>query len=80
MLTNRLGDMLLLLSLSYWVLKMPFLSLFKRISLIFILFLFLLSSTKRAQFPFFSWLPAAIAAPTPVRALVHSSTLVTAGV
>lgn len=79
LLTNRLGDGLLILRFAYWIIFCsPFL--LKRRAAIGFLFFFLTRLTKRAQLPFTSWLPAAIAAPTPVRALVHSSTLVTAGV
>ena len=76
--TNRLGDgfYLVLLSIRAGTLGLTP----QRVRFWFTSMLILLSITKRAQVPFTSWLPAAMAAPTPVRALVHSSTLVTAGV
>lgn len=71
-LTNRLGDSFLICLLG--------LSIRQGAHLLSLALTILLSITKSAQLPFSSWLPSAIAAPTPVRALVHSSTLVTAGV
>jgi len=77
---NRVGDVFLLISLFFFFCSFNW-SLDRKISNIFIaLILFLGAITKRAQAPFSAWLPAAIAAPTPVRSLVHSSTLVTAGI
>jgi len=46
----------------------------------FVVFIILGACVKSAQFPFNSWLLAAIRAPTPISSLVHSSTLVVAGV
>nr|YP_010954443.1 NADH dehydrogenase subunit 5 [Ostrocerca truncata]WMV02006.1 NADH dehydrogenase subunit 5 [Ostrocerca truncata] len=86
-LSNRIGDVALLLAIA-WMLN------FGGWNYIFYLdcsgssvemkiigaLVLLAAMTKSAQIPFSSWLPAAMAAPTPVSALVHSSTLVTAGI
>jgi len=73
-LTNRLGDVFLL---AFFGLS----TLCERTGFCwFALLLLLVSFTKSAQVPFSAWLPAAMLAPTPVSALVHSSTLVTSGV
>jgi len=86
-LSNRVGDVALLIAIA-WILNYGswnfifYLDIIKNDWVIeLVSWLILLAAiTKRAQIPFSSWLPAAIAAPTPVSSLVHSSTLVTAGV
>nr|ALO77433.1 NADH deshydrogenase subunit 5 [Attagenus hottentotus] len=86
-LTNRVGDVALLISIAwmvnygswnfyFWLECMKGDYCMEVISFLIVL----ASMTKSAQIPFSSWLPAAMAAPTPVSSLVHSSTLVTAGV
>merc|ERR1712165_282478 len=82
---NRVGDALIIISLRYLLysitLDISVLSYFFEIDYYWVIIIVLVAScTKRAQIPFRAWLPAAIAAPTPVSSLVHSSTLVTAGV
>ncbi len=86
-LTNRIGDAIILISIGlFWSMSWNFwrwsfiVTLSWNKSLLLMILLIIGAFTKRAQIPFSAWLPAAIAAPTPVSALVHSSTLVTAGV
>nr|WON65862.1 NADH dehydrogenase subunit 5 [Macrotermes subhyalinus] len=86
-LSNRIGDVALLMVIAWminfgswsFVYYLDFLSGSVEMGLISALVV-LAAMTSSAQIPFSSWLPAAMAAPTPVSALVHSSTLVTAGV
>nr|YP_010373199.1 NADH dehydrogenase subunit 5 [Cadlina olgae]UPI11665.1 NADH dehydrogenase subunit 5 [Cadlina umiushi] len=81
---NRLGDVIIVLSMFLFMTQGQYSFLTMSESMFYssgvILMFCIAALTKSAQFPFSSWLPAAMAAPTPVSALVHSSTLVTAGI
>lgn len=86
-LRNRVGDVCLLITIAWFSISGDFVYMFWVEGLgtfgncnLLSLLIILAAITKRAQIPFSAWLPAAMAAPTPVSALVHSSTLVTAGV
>nr|YP_009230506.1 NADH dehydrogenase subunit 5 [Oedaleus infernalis]ALK03236.1 NADH dehydrogenase subunit 5 [Oedaleus infernalis] len=86
-LSNRIGDVSILIAIS-WMLNFGswnyiyyycFINDSFEMKVITMLII-MAAMTSSAQIPFSSWLPAAMAAPTPVSALVHSSTLVTAGI
>lgn len=77
---NRLGDVIIILGISFLISNYRE-DLTYSLNNIYILTIFILCAyRKSAQFPLSRWLPAAISAPTPISAMVHSSTLVTAGI
>nr|YP_010491922.1 NADH dehydrogenase subunit 5 [Westermannia superba]UWM92708.1 NADH dehydrogenase subunit 5 [Westermannia superba] len=86
-LSNRIGDVLILMVISWmmnygswnYIFYLEFMNNDWCMMMVGSMII-MAAMTKSAQIPFSSWLPAAMAAPTPVSALVHSSTLVTAGV
>ena len=87
---NRIGDLGFLLAI-FWMLSqfgtVSYLELFPQIpsaSLYVVtcitLLLFVGAMGKSAQIPLYTWLPDAMAGPTPVSALIHAATMVTAGI
>lgn len=78
-LTIRLGDFIWFIILSYLFWNNRRMILYPLTNNLVIGIICFMAFTKRAQLPFSGWLPRAIRAPTPTSALVHSSTLVTAG-
>jgi NADH-quinone oxidoreductase subunit L len=88
--TNRVGDFGFMIamfmifsylgSLNYGVMKHGAANLSNVTATAIALLLFLGATGKSAQFPLHIWLPDAMEGPTPVSALIHAATMVTAGV
>jgi len=89
---NRIGDLGFVLGMAFlfWAigasgfdflsLKAHAGSLTPAVALAVCLLLFVGATGKSAQIPLYVWLPDAMAGPTPVSALIHAATMVTAGV
>ncbi len=87
---NRIGDLAFLIAIFWLVWKLDTVSygdVFANVSklgktdiLAITLLLFVGATGKSAQIPLYTWLPDAMAGPTPVSALIHAATMVTAGI
>jgi NADH-quinone oxidoreductase subunit L len=87
---NRIGDLGFLLAI-FWLISQTgtadYHDVFANLSKLsatditgITLLLFVGATGKSAQIPLFTWLPDAMAGPTPVSALIHAATMVTAGI
>jgi len=76
---NRIADVSLIIAITIGDFLIIEQSTVEKNQDLYIIIIILCIIVKRAQYPIRVWLPSAMAAPTPVSSLVHSSTLVTAG-
>ena len=87
---NRIGDLGFLIAI-FWLIDKTGSATFSEVfanaskltpndATIITLLLFVGAAGKSAQIPLYTWLPDAMAGPTPVSALIHAATMVTAGV